>query len=206
MIPSRCVPATTARPDGAPRFVPSRQLHRAAPVSAACIAAGLLASCASPPQSDANSATVSDAVQRSADRQFVGGPFKDQARQGVIRQRALFEAHFVPESDQLTSLGRRDVAILADAMRTSGGGISIRCSQASPTLYAARVERVRTALVAAGIDASRVKVDDALPGGTGTSTDDALFIRADIRAMPMAPISDGVLPPSGNVPQQGSTP
>lgn len=206
MIPSRCAPATTSPADGALRFAPSRQHHRAAPVSAACIAAALLASCASPPSSDADRATVSDSVQRSADRQFVGEPFKDQARQGVIRQRALFEAHFVPESDRLTSLGRRDIAILADAMRTSGGGISIRCSHASPTLYAARVERVRNALIASGIDSSRVRVDDALPGGTGTITDDALFIRADIRAMPMTPISDGVVPPSGNLPQQGSTP
>lgn len=206
MIPSHCAPAVNAPAEGALQPGRSGRHHRAPAATLACLAAALAASCSSAPSSDADRATISDAVQRSADRQFVSGPFKDQARQGVIRQRALFEAHFVPESNQLSSLGRRDIAILADTMRTSGGGIAIRCSQASPTLYAARVERVRSALIAAGIDASRVKVDDALPGGTGTITDDALFIRADIRAMPMAPISDGVLPPSGNVPQQGSTP
>lgn len=161
-----------------------------------------LAGCSSPDKSG-DSATLSDSVQRSADRDFTREPFKDQARQGVIRQRALFEAHFVPDSDRLSALGRRDVAVLADAMRSTGGGISVRCSSASPTLFAARVATVRKTLIAAGIDPTRVMINDDVPGGPGTTTEDALMIRAEIRASPMAPISDAVVQPAAQNLQTG---
>jgi hypothetical protein len=178
-----------------------RRMPRGLPASAALalavaiLGAVALVGCASPDKSG-DSATLNDSVQRSADRDFTREPFKDQARQGVIRQRALFEAHFVPDSDRLSALGRRDVAVLADAMRSTGGGISVRCSSASPALFAARVATVRKTLIAAGIDPARVVINDDLPGGPGTTTEDALMIRADIRAAPMAPISDAVVQPS----------
>ena len=130
-------------------------------------------------------------------------PFKDQARQGVIRQRALFDAHFIPDSDQLSALGRRDVAVLADAMRSTGGGIAVRCGSVSPELFAARVATVRRTLIAAGIDPQRVIISSDMPKGPGTTTEDALMIRADIRAMPMAPISDAVVQPNAQNLQPG---
>lgn len=161
-----------------------------------------IAGCSSPDKA-ADSTTLSDSMQRSADRDFVREPFKDQARQGVIRQRALFEAHFVPDSDRLSALGRRDVAVLADAMRSTGGGISVRCSSASPALFAARISTVRKTLIAAGIDPARVVVNEEMPGGPGTTTEDALMIRAEIRAAPMAPISDAVVQPAAQNLQTG---
>jgi hypothetical protein len=177
-----------------------RRMPRGLPTSAALALAiaipGAVAivGCSSPDKSG-DSTTLSDTVQRSADRDFTREPFKDQARQGVIRQRALFEAHFVPDSDRLSALGRRDLAVLADAMRSTGGGISVRCSSASPALFAARVATVRKTLIAAGVDPARVVINDDVPGGPGTTTEDALMIRADIRAAPMAPISDAVVQP-----------
>lgn len=161
-----------------------------------------IAACSAPDQPD-DMTTLSDSMQRSADRDFTREPFKDQARQGVVRQRALFEAHFIPDSDRLSALGRRDVAVLADAMRTTGGGISVRCSSASPELLAARVTTVRNSLIAAGIAPSRLVINDQMPGGTGTTTEDALMIRADIRAAPMAPISDAVVQPGAQNLQTG---
>lgn len=161
-----------------------------------------LASCSSPDKAG-DSTTLSDSVQRSADRDFVREPFKDQARQGVVRQRALFEAHFVPDSDRLSALGRRDVAVLADAMRSTGGGIAVRCNSASPALFAARISTVRKTLIAAGIDPARVVVNEEMPGGPGTTTEDALMIRAEIRAAPMAPISDAVVQPAAQNLQTG---
>lgn len=158
-----------------------------------------------PPQSR-DRVTIGDADQRAADQAFVREPFGDQARRGVIRQRALFDAHFVPDSDRLSSLGRRDVAILADALRNSGGRISLRRGSTSEQLYAARVAQVRAAFVSFGIDSSRISIDDGLPGGAGATTEDALLIRADIREVPMAPISDAVVPPSGAGTPQDPTP
>jgi hypothetical protein len=163
-----------------------------------------LAGCSSEKRAD-DMATLSDSVQRSADRDFTREPFKDQARQGVIRQRALFEAHFVPDSDRLSALGRRDVAVLADAMSTAGGGISLRCSSASPALFAARLATVRKSLIAAGIDPGRVVINEEMPGGPGITTEDALIIRAEIRAVPMAPISDAVVQPGAQNLQSGPT-
>lgn len=188
---------------------PARREGRACVARRAAIAAlpalALFACESAPPQSK-NRATVGDAAQRAADQEFVREPFADQARRGVIRQRALFDAHFVPDSDRLSPLGRRDVSILADALRESGGRISVRRGATSERLYAARVAQVKLAFVGLGIDASRIAIDDSLPGGSGSTTEDALLIRAEIRESPMAPISDAVIQPVIPAPSQGSTP
>lgn len=165
-----------------------------------------MSACESGPTPSRDRVSISDADQRAADQAFVREPFSDQARRGVVRQRALFDAHFVPESDRLSSLGRRDVAILAEALRTSGGRVSVRRGSASEQLYAARVSQVRAAFVSFGIEQSRITIDDGLPGGAGATTEDALLIRADIRDNPMAPISDAVLPPTGSGTPQDPTP
>lgn len=188
-------PARRARSAGAARRL----------AIAALPALALLACESAPPQSR-NRATIGDAAQRAADQEFVREPFADQARRGVIRQRALFDAHFVPDSDRLSPLGRRDVSILADALRESGGRISVRRGATSERLYAARVAQVKLAFVGLGIDASRIAIDDSLPGGAGSTTEDALLIRAEIRESPMAPISDAVIQPVVPGPPQGSTP
>ena len=176
---------------------PSR-LSRTLPRVALALAAALIAAgCETAPPPSKDRATIGDAAQRAADQEFVREPFADQARRGVVRQRALFDAHFVPDSDRLSPLGRRDVAILADALRTSGGRVALRRGPIGEQLYAARVAQVRQAFVNLGIDPSRISIDDGMPGGSGSTTEDALLIRADIRDNPMAPISDAVLQPTG---------
>lgn len=192
----------TTKPTATPGLTRRHASGRTVALAMTTLLAIHLTGCSSPDRPD-DTASLSDSMQRSADRDFTREPFKDQARQGVVRQRALFEAHFVPESDRLSALGRRDVAVLADAMRSSGGGISVRCTGASPSLFAARVETVRKSLVAAGIDPSRVIINEQVPGGSGTTTEDALMIRAEIRAAPMAPISDAVVQPAAQNLQTG---
>jgi hypothetical protein len=173
-------------------------LSRTLPRLALALAPALVAAgCETAPPPSKDRATIGDAAQRAADQEFVREPFADQARRGVVRQRALFEAHFVPDSDRLSPLGRRDVAILADALRTGGGRVALRRGSITEQLYAARVAQVRQAFVSFGIDASRISIDDGMPGGSGSTTEDALLIRADIRDNPMAPISDAVLQPAG---------
>ena len=184
------------------RHPPAHRVAAAAALALASLTLAMITACSST-QEPQSSTTISDSEQHSADRDFVREPFKDQARQGVIRQRALFEAHFIPDSDRLSALGRRDVAVLAEALRTTGGGIAVRCGGASPELFAARVATVRRTLVAGGIDPSRVVINDDMPRGPGTTTEDALIIRADIRAVPMAPISDAVVQPNAQNLQPG---
>ena len=152
----------------------------------ALIAATLsLAACSTPPKKHTDSVVLKDEVQYAVDKEYVREPFNDQTRLGVIRQRSLYEVHFKPDSAKLSNLGQRDVAILAEALRSEGGRISVPKGIASDTLYAARIEQVRLALVEAGIDMAHVKIGDEDEGGIGSSTHEALLIQADIRKSPM---------------------
>lgn len=151
------------------------------PLGAFALCALALAGCSTPAQPSGPRVTMSDEEQLAADMAFTQRPFDDQARAGVIRQRTLFEHHFEPGSAQLTSLGRRDLGMLADAMSSTGGSISVQRASASKDLYAARLETVRDALVARGIPTDRVKLDGQPAGGTGVATSHAVEIRAQIR-------------------------
>ena len=194
--------------------------HRIPPLLAGCRAermrrrlpitlmlAAVLDGCAASPPASSNRVEIKDDVQRIADRDFVSEPFSDQARAAVIRQSTIFEWQFVTASARLTPLGRRDIGILAEALRESSGTISVRRGSAAASLYSARMAEVRRLLVAAGIDPARVEIGDQFPGGAGTTTEDALLIRSEVRATPMKPISDAVLtPPQSETPQPGAQP
>jgi hypothetical protein len=174
------------------------------PLLAALAAVPLAVACQAPsgPASAAgDSESISDDRMLEVDKHYVREPFEDQARAGVLRQRALFEMHFRPGSADLTPLGRRDLAILADAVEEDGGSISVRRGSAGERLYKARVETVRDGLLAAGIDARRIRIDDGSPGGDGVSTSEAILIRAKIRDQPMSSPSEGeMLSPTGGAP------
>lgn len=84
------------------------------PSGALALATLCLLGCSGPRDSRTpESAIAVDEAQALADARFRSEPFSDQVRQGVLRQRALFDHHFVPETAQLTRLGERDLAILA---------------------------------------------------------------------------------------------
>jgi hypothetical protein len=166
-----------------------------------------LAACSTPPKKHTDSVVIKDEVQYALDKEFVREPFNDQTRLGVIRQRSLYEVHFKPESAKLSNLGQRDVAILAEALRSEGGRISVPKGIASDTLYAARIEQVRLALVEAGIDMANVKIGDEDAGGIGSSTYQALLIQADIRNSPMKQSGGKTLNNTGDgTPSSGGNP
>jgi hypothetical protein len=158
----------------------------------------LLAACMSQPKPQPNSVRVQDDVQREADRKFAKEPFDDQVRQGVIRQKAIFESQFKPDTAELTSIGQRNVHILAQAMRESGGRIAMPRGSANGTLYTARVNAVRKALAEEGIARDRVEVGDGSAGGPGLSTAEALSIRANIMKKPMQESGGQTLNPFGD--------
>ena len=168
------------------------------------MASTMLSGCSTPPASEAGKVKVPDDMEQAADREFVKEPFADQARAAVIRQGALFESHFKPDSATLTSRGERDLTVLADALKQDGGRISVRRGSASDALYEKRLDTVRRMLVGLGISDNRITLDDRPPGGSGVSTAQAMVIRARIAESPMQPISDGqVLSPFGG--SSGST-
>ncbi len=168
-------------------FMPGVARNLRMPIAFATLIAATLsvAGCSTPPKKHTDSIVMKDEVQYAVDKEFVREPFNDQTRLGVIRQRSLYEVHFKQDSAKLSNLGQRDVAILAEALRSEGGRISVPKGIASDTLYAARIEQVRLALVEAGIDMANVKIGDENAGGIGTSTYQALLIQAEIRNSPM---------------------
>ena len=162
--------------------------------------------CSKPPPKHTDSVILKDDVQLAADKEYVREPFNDQTRLGVIKQRTLYEMHFKPDSAKLSNLGKRDVAILAEAMREDGGRISLPRATASDTLHAARIEQVRATLVEAGIDLTRVKIGDESTGGAGVNTIDALLIRENIRKSPMKESGGKILNDAGDGKSSGGNP
>lgn len=138
----------------------------------------------------------SDAIQR-ADRMMATSPFDDQARRGVERQRTLYDYHFEPESAVLTSLGRRDLEVLAVVLRDGGGRVSVRRGPASKNLYASRVTMVRDRLVGDGVDQSLIVIDDGRLVGRGVTSREAVLIRSEIRLKDITVPSGSVLAPLG---------
>lgn len=146
-----------------------------------CVAA--LASCAA----KRGSGTI-DGVDNgllAADRMHAAAPFDEQARQGVLRERALHESHFEPGTARLTARGMHVVAILASDMAQAGGRLSVDRGGADAELHAARIESVRTALSGAGIAPDRVLIDETGPGGQGVASSEALRVLDAARREPL---------------------
>lgn len=168
------------------------------PVAVMLTAASLLPiGCTNAPKTAPDRRIINDDVQYAADQQFVKDPFDEQARLGMVRQRTLFEADFQIDSATLSPLGRKDVTILAQAVREDGGSISVRKGSASQELYDARIAEVRARLVAAGIQLERIVIVDRPAGGTGEATAEALVIRRDVRNTPLPNPSGEKLNPQG---------
>ena len=97
----------------------------------------------------------------------------------ILRQHTLYPYHFVANSGQLNELGKRDLLILAGHYRENPGELNINQGGAADPLYKQRIETCVELLVQAGVDASRVQVDDGLPGGEGMSSRRVVRILTD---------------------------
>lgn len=166
-------------------------------VALLALSAALNGGCSPKPKTESGKLKVSDEMQLEADKEFVREPFQDQVAQGVIRQRTIFDWQFEQGSAALTPLGKRDVRILAAAMRDNGGTVSVRQGAAPADLYTARRDTVRKALMAEGIASDRIRLEDVGPGGTGVGTVEALQIRERIQQNPMRPPPKDILSPTG---------
>lgn len=171
----------------------------AASATAVTLASLGMTGCNTAPKPDPDRRQIPDKVQYELDKQFVRDPFIDQARQGVLRERSLNDSHFEPNSARLTPVGRRDLAILADALRTDGGTIAVQRGSCTAKLYEARLAEVRQRLIAAGIREDRFALDDGPAGGSGVATDVALVVRKEMRKTGLPTETGQILDPRGGM-------
>lgn len=99
--------------------------------------------------------------------------FDQQAREGVVAERAVYPHHFVANEATLNGLGERHVAMLATGLKNNPGKIAIPQGNASADLHKARVKSVLEALEAAGVDATKIDPSANLPGGPGITSERA---------------------------------
>lgn len=117
----------------------------------------------------------------------------------VIRQQSLFPYHFVAETAELNGLGRHDLGILADHYRSHGGVLRVARGNAPSALYDARLRAVREYLAASGVDADRLAISDAVPGGDGATAARVIEIMEQDRAarLKAAPVAGAGLSTTG---------
>lgn len=128
--------------------------------------------------------------QRASENAWVIHDYENQAiNNAIIAQHTLYPYHFLLNSEQLTELGDRDLMVLADHFMDAPGPLNIRRGNESDELYQARIDHVKSRLVNAGIDTSRVKLADDFPGGTGQSSQHALVILGGTVTQPAYPHS-----------------
>jgi hypothetical protein len=94
----------------------------------------------------------------------------------IIAEHTLYPYHFVPDGDELNELGRRDFSVLARHFTEQTGSLNIRRGTTVPGLYEARVTVVIESLKEAGIDVSRVRLSDGMPGGSGMPSERVVTI------------------------------
>jgi hypothetical protein len=93
---------------------------------------------------------------------------RDEAiRNALITQHTLYPYHFEQGGAELTDLGRQDLAVLVEHAQRQSGRLNVKQGGISEELYAARLDAVKRALTAGGLDSGRITLVDALPGGDG---------------------------------------
>jgi len=121
------------------------------------------------------------AVQPPLDEHLINSElvstYNDMAIQNaIISQQTLYPYHFVNNSAELNELGRRDLAVLAKHLAENPGRLNVRKDSICLELYESRVANVLDQLAQVGVDTNRIKVEDAMPGGAGMSSETVISI------------------------------
>ena len=140
---------------------------------------------ASPGCNSANSKGSDDrkptALQRdditTIDRWAVESPQRASMEAAIVRERILYDYHFVDGTARLTPLGRRDAEILARHFRGETWTLSIRQGNVDDGLYASRIKTVRSLMTPLGVTGKELVVVDSHAGGDGIASADARRIR-----------------------------
>ena len=94
----------------------------------------------------------------------------------IVSQHTLFPYHFITNGAELNELGQRDLAALTSHFIKYPGQLNIRRGKITADLYEARINMVYERLLEAGIDKKRISISDAMPGGSGITSERMLII------------------------------
>ena len=133
---------------------------------------------AAKPKSASDTALQRDQLSK-IDAWAVEAPMVDAVELGVIRQRILYDYHFVEGSERLTPVGRRDARILARHFKGANWVLNVKQGSADDQLYKSRIEAIVVMMAAQGISSDQLAIVDGYPGGQGAASADARRIRAE---------------------------
>ena len=143
----------------------------------------LLAGCDSPAKKAKSKGPSDTALQRDQlskiDAWAVEAPMVDAVELGVIRQRILYDYHFVEGSERLTPVGKRDARILARHFKGTDWVLNVKQGSADDQLYKSKIAAVVVMMAGQGISSDQLAIVDGYPGGSGAASSDARRIRAD---------------------------
>ena len=125
-------------------------------------AALLLIGCAETPKAEA---PPIDKVEFN--RSLVRVYDQEMARQAIIREMTVYGHHFDAGGSQLNELGRRDLLVIADHLKTNPGTVHLASAGVPEGLVEARRVAVREYLSGEGLPMDLIEVDAGLPGGEG---------------------------------------
>jgi hypothetical protein len=106
-------------------------------------------------------------------------PLQASVENAVIRQRVLYDYHFVDGVVRLTPVGRRDARILAKHYKGTQWELNFKQGRASDELYQQRLNAIVIMMKANGVALTDLTIVDGMPGGQGIASTDARRIRAD---------------------------
>ena len=120
-------------------------------------------------------------VQNKSDNRLINSQlihsYNDIAIQNaIVSQHTLFPYHFVTDGAELNELGQCDLAALTSHFIKYPGHLNIRRGKIAADLYEARINMVYERLLDAGIDKKRISISDAMPGGSGITSERMLII------------------------------
>ena len=106
-------------------------------------------------------------------------PMQTSIENAIIRQRVLYDYHFVDGAVRLTPVGRRDARILARHYKGTKWELNLKQGRISDELYQRRLSAIAIMMKANGVVLSDLTIVDGVPGGQGMPSTDARRIRAD---------------------------
>ena len=123
--------------------------------------------CGGPSKKQEKLARVDDGEQN---KRIVESSFAHQISAGVRMDRTIYPYHFLIGEAQLNRLGEEQVDELTQGGAIRSFTVNIPQGNVPAELHKARVDAVRSRLVANGIADERIAVVDQRPGGSGVAT------------------------------------
>lgn len=115
-------------------------------------------------------------MQRDLNVGLVNGYNDMQLRNAVVAQHTIFPYQFVDNSAELNELGQRDLAVLIEHFKANPGQLNIHQGATPAGLYHDRMQTILNRMSAAGIDMQKIKVQDAMAGGTGMPSERVILV------------------------------